>query len=198
MSEAGNVLNPADQPDSALRISSPLRRTVLILLLSVHSLLLAVSAHRNSWTWDEVAFLPAGISHWKCGHFDLFNVNPPLVRMVAAIPVLFADPQLDWSRHTDNVTVRPERPVGEQFLKINGQRSFLLLTLARWACIPFSLLAVTVTYLWARQLFGDWAALLSVLLWTFSPTVIGHGQLITADMGGTAFGVLGSSRFIDG
>ncbi|MCA9049400.1 MAG: glycosyltransferase family 39 protein [Planctomycetaceae bacterium] len=160
-------------------------------MLFLHALLLGWSAYRNSWTWDEVSFLPAGISHWQYGDFELFDVNPPLVRMVAALPVLFADPKLDWDGYTTNPTVRPERPIGENFLKNNGERSFWLLTIARWACIPFSLLGGFVCFHWSRQLFGDRCGILALLLWCLSPTVIAHGQLITADVGGAAMGVLG-------
>lgn len=167
------------------------RRTIVAVLILIHSCLLAYSAQKNSWTWDEVAFLPAGISHWTFGDFELFDVNPPLIRMVAAVPVLFADPKLDWEGYTTNPTVRPERPIGEKFVQNNGQRSFWLLTMARWACIPFSLVGGIVCYHWSRKLFGDRSGLLALFLWTFSPTIIGNGQLITADVGGTSLGILG-------
>jgi hypothetical protein len=172
------------------KLPDRLRRQVIVVLLLVHTALLAYSAHKNSWTWDEVSFLPAGISHWKFGDFELFDVNPPLVRMVAALPVLFADPKLDWEGYTTNPTVRPERDIGSRFLTNNGERSFWLLTLARFACIPFSLLGGFVCYRWSRELFGDGPSLLSLFLWTFSPTIIAHGQLITADVGGASIGIL--------
>lgn len=167
------------------------RKLFICFLMLIHSSLLGYSAVRNSWTWDEVAFLPAGISHWKFCDFELFDVNPPLVRMVAAIPVLFADPILDWEGHTTNPTVRPERPIGERFLRNNGRRSFWLLTLARWACIPFSLIGGFVCYHWSRRLFGTASGILALFLWTFAPTIIAHGQLMTADIGGASLGILG-------
>jgi hypothetical protein len=175
--------------------STTVHRAIVIALLAVHTVLLAYSARKNSWTWDEVAFLPAGISHWKFGDFELFDVNPPLVRMVAAAPVMLADPKLDWEGYTTNPTVRPERPIGERFLRNNGKRSFWLLTIARWACIPFSLLGGYVCYHWSRQLFGATSGLLALFLWTFSPTIIAHGQLITADVGGASLGILGFYLF---
>lgn len=176
-------------------VPSRFRKSVVITLLLLHGLLLGWSASRNSWTWDEVSFLPAGISHWKFGNYELFDVNPPLVRMVAAVPVLFADPVLDWSGYTEDVRVRPERPIGENFVSNNGRRSLWLLTMARWACIPFSLLGAFVCYHWSRKLYGDTAGLLALGIWTFAPTIIGHGQLITADVGGASIGILGMYVF---
>lgn len=196
MTDSGlNLQTAADRKESSTEgagaVPRRIRRALVVSLLFIHALLLGWSASRNSWTWDEVAFLPAGISHWHFGDYELFDVNPPLVRMVAAVPVLFADPELDWDGYTTNPTVRPERPIGERFLANNGERSFRLLTLARWACIPFSLLGGFVCYHWSRQLFGDSSGILALFLWTFSPNIIAHGQLITADIGGTSFGILG-------
>ena len=188
LNDSGNI---GLSPETAGTLPRKIRRIIVASLLLIHTLMLSWSAYRNSWTWDEVAFLPAGISHWHLGDFELFDVNPPLVRMVAAIPVLFAEPKLDWDMHTTNPTVRPERPIGERFLANNGERSFWLLTMARWACIPFSLLGGFVCYHWSRQLFGDTSGILALLLWTFSPNIIAHGQLITADIGGTSIGILG-------
>ena len=173
----------------------PVRRWLVVGMLCLHALLLGWSGYRNSWTWDEVSFLPAGISHWKFGNFELFDVNPPLVRMVAAVPVLFAAPQLDWSEYTEDVSKRPERPIGQKFVRNNGRRSLWLLTQARWACIPFSLIGATVCFHWSRRLYGNAAGYLCLTLWVFSPTIIAHGQLITADVGGASLGILGHYLF---
>ena len=191
MSSRSSTTHSSDKPEQRNVLSARWRRVCVVGLLAIHSALLGYSASRNSWTWDEVSFLPAGISHWKFGDFELFDVNPPLVRMVAAVPVLFADPALDWDYYTTNPTVRPERPIGKRFLEINGERSFWLLTIARWACIPFSLLGGYVCYRWARELYGSESGLLALFLWTFAPTIIAHGQLMTADVGGASLGVLG-------
>lgn len=68
-----------------------LQRLLLAVLLSSHIALLAWSAARHSATLNEPAHLVAGLSHWKFGRFDLYRVNPPLVRMVAAIPITIVD-----------------------------------------------------------------------------------------------------------
>ncbi|MEJ7640497.1 MAG: hypothetical protein WKF75_21635 [Singulisphaera sp.] len=47
-----------------------------VALLSVHAGMLAWIGYRNSPILDEVAHLPAGISHWRFGTFDLYRVNP--------------------------------------------------------------------------------------------------------------------------
>lgn len=164
-------------------------------LLAVHAALLAWGALRHSPTWDEVAHLPAGISHWKFGQFHLYRVNPPLVRMVASLPVLAAKPKTDWTLYGDELITRYEFSVGTHFVKANGKRTFWLFTIARWACIPFSLLGGYICFRWADQLYGDAAGLLALVLWCFSPTVIGNAQMVTPDAGAAAMGLTAGYAF---
>ncbi|MEQ9407772.1 MAG: glycosyltransferase family 39 protein [Fuerstiella sp.] len=153
-----------------------------VCLLAVHATMLAWSGYRHSPTIDEPAHLAAGISHWQFGHMDLYSVNPPLVRMIAALPVLAAKPETAWGQFRRASQSRAEFQVGEAFADANGPRIFWLITLARWSCIPFSLLGGWVCFQWARELFGAASGLLSLTLWCFSPTILGNAALITADV----------------
>jgi hypothetical protein len=138
---------------------------------------------------DEVAHMAAGLSHWRLGKLDLYHVNPPLVRMVAVVPVLFAEPKYDWSKYSNEPGARSEFDIGRQFITDNGERSFWFFTWARWACIPFSLLGGYICFRWARELYGDWPGLLALTLWCFGPNILANGQMITPDIGATALGV---------
>jgi 4-amino-4-deoxy-L-arabinose transferase-like glycosyltransferase len=164
-------------------------------LLLVQAGLLAYGAAVHSPSIDEVGHMAAGLSHWQLGRFDLYHVNPPLVRMVAVVPVLFAEPKIDWSAYSDAPGARTEFPIGRQFITDNGERSFWFFTWARWACIPFSLLGGYVCFRWARELYGDWSGLLALTLWCFGPNILANGQLITPDMGATALGVTAGYLF---
>ena len=160
------------------------------LLLAVQAGLLAWSATRHSPNVDEVGHFVAGVSHWELGRFDLYRVNPPLVRMLAALPVVLARPETDWTGYSDSPRDRPEFRLGRRFIELNGERSLWLLTLARWAVIPLSLLGGWVCFLWGRDLWGDRSGLLAMTLWCFCPNILAHGQMITPDAGATALGLL--------
>lgn len=170
-------------------------RLCVVGLLLIHAGLLAWPAYTKSPVYDEVAHLPAGISHWQFGRFELYRANPPLVRMIAAAPVLLADPQTDWSGYYESPGARPTFDVGADFVTANGRRAFWLYTLGRWALIPVCLIGGYVCYRWARELYGPAAGLVALSLWSFSPDVIGNGALITPDAGATAFGVLAAYTF---
>src|SRR5262249_13940399 len=62
-------------------------------LLSLHYLLAAHSLILEIPTVDEVVHLPAGITYWQKGTFRLYHHNPPLVKLVAALPVIWAGPE---------------------------------------------------------------------------------------------------------
>jgi 4-amino-4-deoxy-L-arabinose transferase-like glycosyltransferase len=156
-------------------------------LLLTHAALAAWSATLHTPSNDEVAHLPAGVSHWQWGRFDLYNVNPPLVRLLAALPVVLARPATDWKSF--DAASRSEWAVGSDFIAVNGERSWRLFTLARWACVPLSLLGAWVCYRWAGELYGRWAGLLALALWCFGPNLLAHAQLITPDAGAASLGV---------
>jgi hypothetical protein len=71
-------------------------------------------------------------------------VNPPLVRLVAALPMVVVDPKNDWSSFTEAPYARPEFSLGTAFA--NGFETFWHFTLARWACFPFSLIGGRYCY----------------------------------------------------
>lgn len=167
-----------------------LRQSILAFMLALHAGLLADGAARHSPTFDEPGHLVAGISHWKFGRFELYSVNPPLVRTIAALPVLlYCDPILDWSDYVPDPHRRTEVLIGRDLVARNGLDSIWLFTLARWVCIPFSLLGAWFCECWSRARYGDLAGLVSASVWCLSPMILGNGQLITPDVPAASLGI---------
>ena len=164
---------------------------LIALLLSIHAGLLAYVSYRDSATWDEVGHFGAGLSHWCRGTFNLYRVNPPLVRLVGCGPVAWTNPGIELG--SDGLVgfpfYRADFRSGQGVAESLGAKYFWLLTLARWACIPFSIFGGWVCYLWARDLYGRAAGLLAATLWVFCPNVLAYGHLITPDMGAAGLGV---------
>ncbi|MCI0458549.1 MAG: glycosyltransferase family 39 protein, partial [Gemmataceae bacterium] len=159
-------------------------------LLLLQAGLLAWMSARHAPTTDEPYYLVAGLSHLELGRYELCRVNPPLVRMVAALPVSLANPTTNWGLIDDRPGARPDREAAKTFLSANGGRVFWLFTLGRWACLPFSLLGGYVCYRWARDLYGQAPGLLALALWCFCPNVLAHAQLLTPDAAAAALGAL--------
>ncbi|MDR1480882.1 MAG: glycosyltransferase family 39 protein, partial [Planctomycetaceae bacterium] len=168
---------------------------VVTIVLVIHISLLVYSDFVHSPTNGEIPALPSGIYHLTTGEFDLFRVNPPLVRSVSAIPILFMSPSTDWSNCHDVILSRDEFPVGAEFVRMNGKRSFFFFSIARLMCIAFSILGAFVCFSWARELYGEKSGLVALLLWCFSPTILGHGSTICADLPSAACGILACYQF---
>jgi hypothetical protein len=164
-----------------------------VALLVFHSVLLAWQAKGDSATWDEVGHFVAGLSHWYNGDFTLYRVNPPLVRLVAAIPVVLFQPRLNVGAYLPDVPraspfERDDFNCGQQLAESLGARYFRLLTFSRWAVIPFSALGGWICYQWAGELFGGGAGLLAAAMWACCPNALAYGHLIVPDTGAAALG----------
>lgn len=168
---------------------------VVSALLLIHGLLVGVQAARWSPTLDEVGHLPAGISVWKFGRTDLYRVNPPLVKSIAALPAVLAGAETDWTRYRESTFGRPEFSVGEDFVAANGDHWFRWFQYARWAVLPLSLLGGLVCYCWGRELYGAPAGLVACCLWCFSPNVLTWSSTINPDLGATSLGLLAGWLF---
>ena len=162
---------------------------LVIALVVIHCSLLAWCARQNSPVLQEPAHLAAGLSHLTTTSFDLYRVNPPLVRMVAALPLVYSDVRPDWTRLNPDPLQRAEFDVGQDFLRANADRIDRLFFWPRIAVMPFSVIGLVVCYLWARDLFGTTPGLTAAMLWSFSPTILGHASLITPDAHAAALAV---------
>lgn len=60
---------------------------VLLVILLVQGIALWIASSRLSPTVDEYPHLVAGLYYWQTGEFNLYNVNPPLVRLWASLPL---------------------------------------------------------------------------------------------------------------
>ena len=183
----------SDGPVAGSVSAKTLRRVAVLLLL--HLSMLAYVAVGNAPVCDEVAHLTAGFHHWRTGHFWLYRVNPPLVKLVASLPAALGSPAEDWSRATDGPGVRSEFDVGRDFLTANRPEGHWYHTAGRLLCLPFTVFGGWMCFVWANALYGERSGLLACALWCFSPTVLGWGSTFTPDAAATSFGLAAAYRF---
>lgn len=164
-------------------------RTILAGLLGVHAVLLGYTSYVTSPVEQEPAHLIAGYSNWQLGKFHIFHVNPPLVRSVAALPVLLLSPTYDRVKFDRQLHGREERALGSAFLADNQAAARQLLVVARWACISFSLVGAYFCWRMATTFYGSSAGFTALILWCFSPYILGHGATIVPDVAAAALGL---------
>ncbi|MGC1273119.1 MAG: glycosyltransferase family 39 protein [Planctomycetaceae bacterium] len=169
---------------------------VAAVLLLVQAALVAPLAFQYGPAVDEPAHFAAGLSVVSFGRFDLYPVNPPLVKSLAALPVLAAGVETDWSSWTfRSPETRREWSIGADLMRLNGERTPWLFALARLAVLPLILAGGVVCYLWGRDLTGPPAGLLAQSLYTFCPNMIGNGALITPDAAAASLGLVAAYAF---
>ncbi len=182
----------ANQP---LQQAAPVTGTVLrccawpywvcvVSLLALHVLLAFDCARRLSVTHDEYWHLPVGLLNLTTGRFDSDNLNPPLVRMWAALPLLAT---AEVPQPLDDGVKRDAIGHGDAFLDANRDRYDNLFLRGRAMIVVLSLATGLIIAVWARSLFGERAAVLSVLLWSACPTALMNASLVTTDMGAAFF-----------
>ena len=164
------------------KLSQSLYFKIISGLLFVHFLFILHTSYRMTVTHDEYWHLPVGHLNLTTGQFHYDNLNPPLLRMWAAIPLLFSE--------TNPVSINAETDEtghGDVFSKANPKNYHSLFFRGR---IMIGLLSVGTGLLigiWASKWFGMKAGLLSVLIWTFGPNVTGHASIVTTDLGAAFF-----------
>jgi hypothetical protein len=178
--------------------SSPLGRfrIAIVGLILLQTISVGVTGWMTSPVLDELPHLVSGIAHWTTGTFDLYRVNPPLVRMIAAAPLVATGCEADWQGGWPvDAYSRPEFGLGRQFAQDQGKDVFRTFALARWSCLPFLWLGCWTCYRWARELYGAPAGVAALAAWCVCPNVQAWGATICPDMPAAATGLWAGYTF---
>jgi hypothetical protein len=143
-----------------------------------------VSARQKSATFDEGAHLPAGYTYLTLGDHRLNPEQPPLIKLLAATPLLFLQPKLK----TDDEAWATARQweFGKRFL-YRWNDADQLLFWGRLPVVALGCLLCLAVFSWGRRHFGGPAAALAFFLCLLSPDVLAHGQIVTTDLGVALF-----------
>jgi len=205
MDESFNQETNQEMADSRFLVFEPRRTLVGVLsfarahgaellsgaFLAVMGLQMLAVISRKSITVDEIVMIPAAYYHLAAGNFQLVNEHPPLSKIVAAVPLLFVQPE---EARADQINA----PLNSSDAKWGYQESFWADNVKRfdslsfWPRVPMILLTVVLGLLifrFTRELFGPRAAVLAVALFSLEPTVLAHGRVVQTDIP-AAFGYL--------
>ena len=157
--------------------------SALCFLLIILSLQLFFSVRRESQTWDEANHIFAGYRSWTHADFGLNPEHPPLLKLLATVPLLSLQPKspvLEERFFKEDAFLR-----GKEFLYQNDADKILART--RTAAAILTLLTALVVFCGTREMFGTVAAFIALTLLTFDPNLLAHGALITTDVGLACF-----------
>src|SRR3990167_8406672 len=176
-------------------------KSLAIFILAVMFILMLGSIWNESGTMDELAHIPAGFGYITQLDYRLNPEHPPLLKTVSA---LFAQ-----------IAVRPYFPTNTPYWQIepNGQWAqggrFLYDSgndpdaIIFWSRMPFILLSVFfgwLIFIWTRGRFGPAPALMTLILFASSPTILAHSRYVTTDLGaafGFFIGIIAYLRYLE-
>jgi len=176
------------KPDAPRRMRLVMGVTLLLVVMAAE---LALSARQQSQIFDEACHIFAGYRSWKNFDFGINPEHPPLVKLVAAIPLLRLP--LRVPAVPDDYFKSVEYGTGRDFLYGNDANSLLLR--ARLAAAVFTICLGLTVFILANSMWGARPAFLALTLLVFEPNILAHGALVTTDIGAALGLLLGVGSF---
>jgi len=157
----------------------------VVALIAVQMVQTVFVVHRESLTFDEGNHMFAGYMMGHTGDYGLNPEHPPLVKLLATVPLLGRN---IWVPQLKNRDFKAEAYMsGRDWVARNdGDRNQLVFQM-RLAAGLLALAFSLVVFVAAREYFGDVAGLVALALACFDPNVLGHSALVTTDIGVSLF-----------
>ena len=172
-------------------MNMPPRRVLVtagvFLLLSLFGLQLASTVKQESLTWDEGDHIFAGYMSWKTHDHGLNPEHPPLMKMLATVPLLGLPLQVPVLQHR---FFKGEAYLDGRDLLFGNEPEYSAESLTfrvRMAAGVVAILLGLLVFLTAWEMFGLGAGFVGLILLVFEPNVLAHGALVTTDVGVSCF-----------
>lgn len=165
------------------------------LLLLVLVAEVGLSTRHESASWDEGDHIYSGYMNWKHGEYSLNPEHPPLVKLVATLPLLPL--QLKVAPREDRYFKSEAYFGGRELLfrndpKYGGQYSAdTLLFRIHMTVLVFAAALAVLLFLAGSEMFGSAAGLIAMAIFVLDPTILTNAPFVTTDMG-AAFGFFAS------
>ncbi len=175
------------------RLLGPRYERALPIAITIAILLSLPGIFAESPTYDEPYHLAAGYTSLVRRDFRLGPDHPPLLRMIAALPLVVQ--RVRWPADESLWASADAACFAHALFYQSGNDPDRLLRPARLVTLAWVAILQIVVFAWARALFGPIAGLVALVLVTFCPTLLAHGHLVTTDVGMAALALLALRAF---
>jgi len=162
---------------------------VVVLLAIMATLEVSTSLEENQ-SFDEHVHLASGYAYWKAGAYWCNPEHPALIKLLAAVPLLFQNLTLVTESPAWKVRSAPD--VGVEFLYYNSLPADRILETARVPLMVLALAFGAAMAWWVRRRFGQTAALAALAFYCLDPNLIAHSRYVTDDVALAGFFFLAS------
>ncbi|MBN1877961.1 MAG: glycosyltransferase family 39 protein [Anaerolineae bacterium] len=154
----------------------------ILLLLLIFYAQVALAARHTSITLDEPLHITSGYACLLTGDYRLVEEHPPLLKMLQAFPLLFAEPHLPDPRavpgwETGNL-IEAAQHVVVAYRPIEP-----LVFAARVPTMWMGILLAALVVRWATDAFNPFAGLIALTLYVFDPNILAHAGVAATDLG---------------
>ncbi|MCX6759910.1 MAG: glycosyltransferase family 39 protein, partial [Candidatus Nealsonbacteria bacterium] len=178
-------------------MSNSITKIIATFLLIFVFVIAFFSIQNDSLTMDEQAHLPAGYSYLSQMDMRLNPEHPPLIKDLSAVPLLFIkNIEFPYDAKAWTTDVNGQWIFGNTFLFKSGNPAEQMIL---WARIPMILLLILAGYYifrFTKELYGNNASILALLIFSFSPTFLAHGRLVTTDVGAALGTIMATYYFM--
>ena len=138
---------------------------------------------RKTITNDEIVHIPSGYHYLVGGDFRQNPEHPSLIKMWAALPLVFVGPQpASFARPSGFDYAHFTMTSSLEFWRTNRDLFRSIIFWSRAQMILLAIILGVVIFHVGREFFGDRAAVLAVALFVVEPTMLAHGRIVQTDM----------------
>lgn len=156
---------------------------ILAAILAISFVLMYNSSQQEAAIMDELAHIPAGYGYVAELDARLNPEHPPLVKIIAALPLAFQDLNFPTDSSAWRDDINGQWVTGAQFFYESGNDADRIVQWSRLGPMILTLLLSLLIFFWSRELMGSWWALIPTTLTAFSPSILAHGHYVTTDIG---------------
>ena len=148
----------------------------------------------DALTSDEVSHIPDGYYYLKTGRYFINPEHPPIIKDIAALPLLFFNPELpDISLEKEYGN--DQWNFGRDFLYYSGNDPDRITFWSRFGIILFNTILLFLVFFFVKKLWKEKTALITTFFLAISPTFLAHGSLVTTDTIVSFFLILSAVTF---
>jgi hypothetical protein len=146
-----------------------------------------LSTRQQSPSWDEGDHIYSGYMNWINGEYTLNPEHPPLVKLVATLPLVPLDLKTaprQGRYFKDEAYFGGRELIFRNDPKYGGKYSSdTLLFRVHMAALTFGVVLAAVLFFAGKEMFGATAGLITLALFVFDPSVLANAPFVTTDTG---------------
>jgi len=166
----------------------PWPRLALVATLLVFAALVLSLLKQKALMVDDAIHIPAGYSYLATNDFRLNQEHPPFAKLLSGFGLLRVRPELPLDAEGWQHAAEPGDPddgaesFSEEFFNRNANKYEPIIFWGRAPMVIVPLLLALAVWAFAKELFGEVAALLAVFLLVSEPNIIGNATLVQDDL----------------